>query len=845
MNRAGILRMDDYTPQAKAYWWVTALLGFGALVIAIANVSRLEPAAIIQVMLGSLFAALTGLFPVRIPGAKTSVSVSVAEVFIFLLLLDFGPGAAVIAAAAEASVISWRTSDRWTSRFGSPAMAAVAMFVCGTAFTEAYAQLQAAGIYGAGVKFTLLLALALTYFAAGTLLMASLFRLKRGESVQPLKILREHAWLALVYAGSGSIAGMLHTSFGGFEFSVLSAAAPIIAALLAMLHVYFRHAEAEAAIQTERVRAAELAAAESARHLAELRESEDRFQSAFTHAAVGMTLVSTEGTIVQANAALARLLGRPVDEFIGTDLMQWIHPEDQESLHSQMRSLTVGNESTFSAELRCRHNQGIDVWVSMNASFFQAQPPLSRCLILQLQDITARRRAEARLQYIAYHDGLTDLPNRTHFVEQLTRVIAVVRRHPERRFAVLILDFDRFKLVNDSLGHSAGDMLLVELARRLQGYLRPTDLLARLGGDEFAILVEDINADLEAVRIAERVKDVLAEPVYLKGVAVSTSASIGITTSTFGYDAPEQVMRDADTAMYRAKAQTKGAYVVFDSALHADVTARLWLENELRRAVGNLQIHLHYQPMFDLKSRRLTGFEALARWTHPERGVIPPERFIRVAEETGQIIPLGSWALETACRQLGAWQAAHPGGPPLSMHVNVSGVQLVQPDFPARVKQAIRIANINPSQLAIELTESVLVEKLTIALPHLETLRAFGVKISIDDFGTGYSSFSMLGKLPIHVIKIDGSFVASIGVDPNGEAIVAGILALGRTLDKTMVAEGIETEAQLQRLIDLDCERGQGYLLAMPSPPEVAENYFRDACANAPLLEAVAAQRAA
>ena len=584
MTQAGILRMDDYTTKAKAYWWVTALLGLAALIWAVGNVARMEPSAIIQVMLGSMFAAITGLFPVRIPGAKTSASV--AEIFIFLLLLDFGPGAAAIAAAAEAAVISWRTSERWTSRFGSPLMAALAMFVCGSIFAYAYGQLQAIGIFGAGLKFSLLLALALGYFCAGALLTRALIKLKRGEPVAPLAILREHAGVALVYAGSGSIAGMLHTSFGGFEVSVLSAAAPIIAALLAMMHVYFRHAEAEAAIQAERIRAAEMAAAESARHLAELRESEDRFQSAFTHAAVGMTLVSTDGAIVQANAAMGRLLGRSVDEFTGTDLMQWINPEDQESLRTQMRSLEVGNESTFSAELRCRHNQGIDVWVSMNGSFFQAKPPLSRCLILQLQDITARRRAESRLQYIAYHDGLTDLPNRTHFVEQLTRVIAVVRRHPERRFAVLILDFDRFKLVNDSLGHSAGDLLLVELARRLQGYLRPSDLLARLGGDEFAILVEDINADLEAVRIAERIKDVLAEPVYLKGVAVSTSASIGITTSTFGYDAPEQVMRDADTAMYRAKSQTQGAYVVFDSALHADVTARLWLENELRRAVS-------------------------------------------------------------------------------------------------------------------------------------------------------------------------------------------------------------------------------------------------------------------
>jgi diguanylate cyclase (GGDEF)-like protein/PAS domain S-box-containing protein len=819
--------MDDYTPQAKAYWWTTALLGLGMLVLAATDVGTLDRGAIIQVVLGSLFAAMTGWFPVRIPGARTSSSA--AEIFVFLLLLDFGPGAAAIAAAAESAVISWRTSGRWTSRLGSPAMAALAMYTCGKIFTYAMAHVPIVGANGAGTKFALLFAVALAYFAAGTLLTTTLIKLKRGERVQPLRILRNHAWLGLAYTVSGAIAGLLHTSFGRFEFSEVFAAVPIIAAFIATLNVYFRHAEAEAKMQAERVAAAERAADESDRHLTALRESEDRFQSAFTHAAVGMVLVSTEGHIVQVNNALARLLGRSVAEIAATQFMQLIHPDDREVLQTDMLSIVLGAETTFSVELRCRHSKGIDVWVAVNGSFFTARPPLSRCLILQMQDITARRRAESRLQYIAYHDGLTDLSNRNYFLEQLARVIAIVRRHPERRYAVLILDLDRFKLVNDSLGHSAGDELLIALAGRLRAYLRPAYLVARLGGDEFAILVEDANADMEAVRIALRLQEVLAEPVYLKGVAVATSASIGITSSTLGYDAPEQVMRDADTAMYRAKSQAKGQYVVFDSALHADVTARLWLENELRRAVANEALHLVYQPIFELRTRRLTGFEALARWTHPERGPIPPDRFIRVAEETGQIIALGRWALETACRQLGLWQAAYPATPRLTMHVNVSGMQLVQPDFPARVHDAIRAANIEPGQLAIELTESVLVDKLSAALPHLESLRHAGVQVGIDDFGTGYSSFSVLGRLPINVIKIDRSFVSNMGQEGNGEAIVAGILALGRTLDKTMVAEGIETEAQLQRLIDLKCEKGQGFLLARPAPAEIAEAMVRKA----------------
>jgi len=697
-------------------------------------------------------------------------------------------------------------------------MAALAMHGCGSAFAMAQAHLPP-DTAQVGLLFVLLLLMSLAYFAAGSLLMGSLIRLKRGEPIQPLQIFREHSWLALGYAGSASIAGLLHTTFGRFEVSVIFAAAPIIAVLLATVHVYFRHAEDEARIRAERVGAAERAAADSARHLAELRESEDRFQSAFTHAAVGMVLVSADGRVVQANASLARMLGCAEAELAGTEIAQLFHPDDDAALQAQLRDILDGKATTFAMELRCRHAREIEVWASLNGSVFTARPPLSRCLILQLQDITARRRAEARLQHIAYHDGLTDLANRNYFLEQLTRVIAVVRRHPERRFAVLFLDFDRFKLVNDSLGHNAGDALLIELARRMKAVLRPNDVIARLGGDEFAIVVEDMNADREVVKLAERLQDIFAEPLFLNGVAVSTSASIGITTSTFGYDTPHQVMRDADTAMYRAKAQGKGRYAIFDSALHAEVAAQLWLEGELRRAVSDTALDLAYQPIYALDTGRLTGFEVLARWTHIKKGPIPPDRFIRVAEETGLIVPLGTWALETACRQFGLWARREAEGQALAVHVNVSGVQLVQPDFPARVRRAIEAARIEPAQLVIELTESVLIEKLAVALPHLKSLRELGVRVSIDDFGTGYSSFSMLHELPINEIKIDRSFVARLGADENGQEVVRAILTLGRTLGKTMVAEGIENAVQLRQLVEMKCDKGQGFFLGSPATP--------------------------
>ena len=825
---SSFLQMDDYTTAAKVYWWTIIVLGGVVLMLSANAVAQLPWGGKAELVLGVLLATVTGMYPVRVPGSKTSSSV--AEVFIFLLLLDVGPEAAVIAAAAESVAISWRTSKRWTSRLGSPAMTAISLGVCGSAFAAAKSTLVASGHWGAGPEFTLLLALALAYFATGTLLIASLFNLKKRIPIRPLPILREHSWLAVAFAGSGSLAGMFDTTFGYLGISVLPAAAPVIAVLLFMVHRYVGHIDAESAISAERILTAERAAADTARRLRELRESEERFESAFNHAAVGMVLVSSDGKIVQVNESAARLVGRSPAIMSGWNLMDIIQPDDRETLLEEIDQLFGQHKETFGTQVRCVHERGVDVWVSASGALFVARPPLNRCLILQLQDMSARRQAEARLEYIAYHDRLTDLPNRSRFLDGLSKAIQTSRRHPDRRYALLILDFDRFKLVNDSLGHSAGDQLLVEIARRLESAIRSTDVLARLGGDEFAILIEDTNCEGEAVRLAERIRVLVAQPVHIQGVMISTSASIGITTSAFGYDTPEEVLRDADTAMYRAKSQPNISHVVFDSALHADVAGRLWIENELRRAIGNKELFLNFQPICDLADGTLTGFEALARWSHAERGLIPPDRFIRVAEETGQIIQLGTWALQAACRQLAQWQSGItmlPSAPRLCMNVNVSGLQLAQPDFSTVVLNAIHSAGIEASQLTIELTESILLDNLGSAQVHLRKLQGLGVGISIDDFGTGYSSFATLGKLPIDSIKIDKSFIAAMGDDRASDAVVAGIVALAHSLGKTLVAEGIENPDQLARLAALGCQRGQGYFLGRPMLAAAAEPLLR------------------
>jgi diguanylate cyclase (GGDEF)-like protein/PAS domain S-box-containing protein len=798
-----LLQMHDYSPEAKVFWWTTAALGLVVLGIALATIAGFERGVILQIVLGATFAAVTGIFPVRIPGAKTSIAG--AEIFVFLLLLLYGPAAAAFAAAAEAAVGSWRTSDRWTSRLGSPAMAALAMYGCGTAFTFARHAVQSGGDTGLGIVFGMLLLLAFAYCATSTLLMASLITLKRGERVRPLELLRSHSWLGLVYAASASIACLLFVSFDRFGAGVLLFAAPIIGMFLSTLHFYFQKIEATERAQCEQIAAAEREARDTARHFGELQNSDNRFHSAFTHAAIGMVLVSTDRRILQANQALCGLLEKSEVELIGTELTEIVHPEDVNVLRTNLATLLDGMGTGFTVELRCRHSQGLAVWVLLDGSFFNTGEAEARCLIIQVQDVTARRSAESRLQHIARHDDLTNIPNRSHFLEQLARAIATRKQQSKHRFAVLFLDFDRFKVINDSLGHGAGDELLVTLARRIQSLLRGPDVVARLGGDEFAILVENLHSDQDVIDLAERLQRALRQPIRLGTAEVSTSVSIGITTSAFSYDSPEDVMRDADIAMYRAKAQGKARYALFDSALHAEVSSQMWLEGELRRALDEEQLELAYQPILDLRTRRVVGVEALCRWSHPARGAIAPDLFIRVAEETGLIVPLGNWVLDKACRQLRVWQQTVPGFAGITLNVNVSGVQLTQPGFAIHAQRVITESGICPADVTLEVTESVLMEKLSGALPNLLSLRDAGVQISIDDFGTGYSSLSALQDLPIGEIKVDRSFLRRMSGGGNGEEVVRAIVAMGAALGKRVIAEGIETEAQLDTLVELDC----------------------------------------
>jgi diguanylate cyclase (GGDEF)-like protein/PAS domain S-box-containing protein len=798
-----LIDMKDYTTAARRYWWSVVFLGVWALIYAIARVADFQGVVLLQVLVGALVAAIVGFFPVRIPGAKTAVAGG--EIFIFLILMVYGAPAAVLAAALEGLVASWRASKRWTSRIVTPAMASLAMLTCGTTFDVARVGLAKLGMNSAGLLM-LALVFAVMYWAANTLLTSALIAFKRGEGFTPGRWLKDMGWMGLAYVAGASIAGVLYLGFRQFGLPALMIATPLIAMFLSTLANYFQRKESDE------------------RHMEELRESESRFHSAFTHAAIGMALVTTEGRFIQANKAFSQMLGRGTAALLEADLKELVHPEDLPGLMQPVEKLVKGELGSVHAELRGRHLDGSVVWMSLNISLARDWQFKTHNLIVQAQDVSARRRAEAELYHNAYHDSLTQLSNRAHFDEQLNRAIARVQRHPAQRFAVMYLDFDRFKLVNDSLGHRAGDELLVNVGRRLRNMLRPTDVLARLGGDEFAILVEDLLRQRDAIDLAERIHRELEKPIKLGAMDVTVSASIGITFSTNNYQSSDQIVRDADIAMYKAKSRGKAQYAVFDSSLHRHVAEQLQLEQELRRALGQGQLMLEYQPICTLKDRKLTGFEALVRWNHPERGLLEPASFIPVAEETGLIVPLGNWVLFEACRQLGQWRSIRNGSE-INMSVNVSSLQLTHPDFVSQVGRALQAAELRASQLTLEVTESVLMNGIENAVTTLTALRQMGVTLSIDDFGTGYSSLSYLATLPIDALKIDRSFIDRMSREGEGSEIVKAIFKLGQALSKQVYAEGIETPAQLALLQELGCEFGQGFLLSRPVGAESAGTF--------------------
>lgn len=822
--------LPDYNRQAEAYWWTVVLLGAAVIGVSLALLAAQPPLAWLQTLAGAAVAMLAGFFPVRVPRSKNSFAAG--EIFIFLLLLMHGPEAAALAAAGEAAVGSWRTSKRWSSRIVSPAMAALAMFSAGSMLERV--QQHSGG--NAGVLILAVMAFALVYFVLNTLLVTAVPRLKRNEALQWSDLFGIFGWVGIAYAGAAAVAALLFLTYRQSGLAVLAAMVPLLGMLLATLHYFFRQQEAAEAVRLAGAEAVEREADLAARHVCELEASERRFHSAFTHASIGMALLSFEGRILQANPALRALLGLADADLVGRRILEMAHEDDRALLREKLGLVNGKEFEGFALDLRCRNASGEPVWVSSHCTFFSEPGASTPCLILQVQDITARRNAEAGLHHIAFHDSLTGLPNRRRFHQLLSAEVQASQDDPKSAFAVMFLDFDRFKLINDSLGHSAGDEFLVQVSHRIRDCLRPHDVVARLGGDEFAVLVGRLDHERAAVALAERLMGALRRPFVVAGTELMTSASIGITFSALGYTCCDDVLRDADTAMYKAKGAGKARYALFDASLHTEVANRLRLEGDLRRAIDDGRLTVKYQPVIELGSGHIEGFEALVRWQHPSDGAISPVDFLPIAEEAGLMLRLTDFVLHCACHQLREWQQIDPTLDDLTMNVNISGHDLAHPALVARVTRALVESGLQPHQLCLELTENILMSRLEAALPMLDELRQLGVTLAIDDFGTGYSSLSHLSSLPLDCLKIDRSFVSRLELGANEAAVVRAIVLLGNSLGKLVVAEGIETAAQLKQLRELGCRLGQGYLLARPLTPQDVSALLRGPRVKAPCV---------
>ena len=563
----------------------------------------------------------------------------------------------------------------------------------------------------------------------------------------------------------------------------------------------------------------------SDRHATEaaLKKSEEQFRLLFELAPTGMALVSLDYRFQRVNQALCDTLSLRAEDLLDRPVSEFSHTQDWDLHTEECDRLLQGLTSYFQMEKRylTPNGRAIDTLLQVALSRDAQGKPLN--FIYQIVDITERKRAEAQLEYNAYYDTLTDLPNRTLFMERLAHTMRRSQRRGGYLFAVLFLDLDHFKVVNDSLGHVVGDRLLVAIARRLEACLRPSDTLARLGGDEFTVLLDGIEDVQVATQIAKELQQQIQQPFSLEGHEVFANTSIGIAFHSLEYKRPEELLRDADTAMYRAKELGKARYAVFTSNMHATALARLQLETDLRRALSRPEILAYYQPIFNLQTQELIGFEALARWQHPHRGLVSPGEFIPIAEETGLIVPLGRLMLQEACTQLRKWQNQFPRHRPLKMSVNLSGRQLKEAHLIAEIAEILQNAQLPRNTLKLEITETLLMDNAQAAAAMFVKLQKMGIDLSIDDFGTGYSSLSYLHRFPFNTLKIDRSFVTNLHTDRSNWEIVQAIVTLAHTLGMDAIAEGIETPEQLEQLQALGCEYGQGYYFAPPLTVEAAE----------------------
>ena len=558
----------------------------------------------------------------------------------------------------------------------------------------------------------------------------------------------------------------------------------------------------------------------------ELTESEEQFRLTFEMAPIGIAIQTLDGRFIRVNQSLCETSGYSSEELLNKTWIDISHPDDIASTITLHQRLYNGKISDFQTESRYLTKDGKVVYGILQVAVVRdaEQKPLH--LIGQFLDITARKLAEEKLLFDALHDDLTSLPNRNLLMERLELSLKKAQRQKDYLFAVMFIDLDRFKIVNDSLGHEVGDQLLVAIARKLETLIRATDIVARLGGDEFIILLDHLPDLNDAIRIAERICLELNSPFFIENRQVFTTASIGIVLSSPYYHAGSELLRDADIAMYRAKEAGKARYEIFDRVMHAHAVEQLQLESDLRHAIAHQELIVNYQPIISLTTGKLTGFEALLRWKHPHRGFVSPAEFIPIAEETGLIVTIGQWILREACRQLHTWILQYQLSNTLTISVNLSGKQLREPTLIKQIDQIIQETKLNSSCLKIELTESMLIDHVEAVISTMSHLRARSIHLSLDDFGTGFSCLSYLHRFPISTLKIDRSFVSRIGEENENLGIVKTIITLAHELGMDAIAKGVETQQQVNQLKALGCDQAQGYFFSQPLSSESAELFI-------------------